>query len=96
MQINTSTLDTRQRLSKFCPQPTGYPWELIVVNMLPSTAHTEFCCSILSKGLHPIITCYRVFVFMKCYLKFKYNTPLDKICVTLNNFHGIRNFKLKI
>lgn len=59
------------------------------MNMLLFIDYIEFYCLILLKGLYLIIMCYRVFVFMKCYLKFKYNILLDKICVIFNNFYGV-------
>lgn len=59
------------------------------MNMLLFIDYIEFCCLILLKGLYLIIMCYIVFVFMKCYLKFKYNILLDKKCVIFNNFYGI-------
>lgn len=59
------------------------------MNMLLFIVYIEFCCLVLLKGLYLIIMCCRVFVFMKCYLKFKYNILLDEICVIFNNFYKI-------
>lgn len=59
------------------------------MNMLLFIVYIEFCCLILLKGLYLKIMYYRIFVFMKCYLKFKYNILLDKICVIFNNFYGV-------